>query len=86
MITLIGKIVKANAILSEISQFVNETTLRFIYFGTFYSSISYVCTVWDQQINPSHRFNISQSKVLKIVNFAEFDGKTNPLFVKMENS
>lgn len=86
MITLISKIVKANAILSEISQFVNETTLRFIYFGTFYSSISYVCTVWDQQINPSHRFNISQSKVLKIVNFAEFDGKTNPLFVKMENS
>ena len=43
------KFVKANAMLSKIWYFVNETTLRSIYFAILDSHLSHVCTAW---VNP----------------------------------
>ena len=41
---------KANAILSKIRYFVNDTALRSIYLPMFNSYLSYLCTAWGQSI------------------------------------
>ena len=49
------KIVKANAMLSKICYFVNETTLQSIYFAIINSHLPYACTAWGQFIVPSQK-------------------------------
>ena len=78
------KLVKANAMLSKIRYFVNETTLQSIYFAIFNSHLSYACTAWGQSIIPSHRICILQRNALRIICFAKFNDHTTQLFRKMK--
>ena len=78
------KLVKANAMLSKICYFVNETTLQSIYFTIFNSHLSYTCTAWGQSIVLSHRISILQRNTLWIICFAKFSDHTTHLFRKMK--
>ena len=78
------KLVKANALPFKTRYFVNETTLRSIYFAIFNSHLSYACTAWGQFIVPSHRICILQRNTLRIICFAKFDDHTIHLFCKMK--
>ena len=78
------KLVKANAIFSKVCYFVNETTLRSIYFAILNSNLSYVCTAWGQSIVLSHWVSILQRNFLGIICFAKSNDHANQLFCKME--
>ena len=78
------KLVKANDMLFKILYFVNETTLRSIYFDIFNSHLSYACTAWGQSIVPSHRVSILHRNALRIICFAKINDHTTQLFCKMK--
>ena len=78
------KLVKANAIFSKVYYFVNETTLRSIYFAILNSNLSYICTAWGQSIVLSHWVCILQRNFLGIICFAKSNDHANQLFCKME--
>ena len=70
--------------LSKIRYFVDETTLKSIYFAIFISHLSNACTPWRQSIIPSHRICILQRNALWIICFAKFNDHTTHLFHKMK--
>ena len=43
---------------AKINHYVNEITLRSIYYVIFQSHLSYVCTAWGQNIKYNHRISI----------------------------
>ena len=45
------KLIRANAILHNIRDFVNKDILKSVYFFLFYSHINYASVVWKQNIN-----------------------------------
>ena len=46
------KLVKVNAMLCKLRHYVNEVTIKSIYYAIFHSHLSYVCTAWGQNLNP----------------------------------
>ena len=76
------KLNKANAMLCKIHHYVNETTLRSIYYAIFQSHLSYVCTAWGQNIKYNHQISILQRKAMRIIFFFDFNEHTIPLFSK----
>ena len=42
------KLVKANAMLCKLQDFVNVATIKLIYYAVFHPHYSYVCTAWGQ--------------------------------------
>ena len=58
---------KATAMLCKIRHYVTKATLRSIYYATFQSHLSYVCTAWDQNIKYNHRISILQRKTKRII-------------------
>ena len=49
------KLNKANAILSKVRHYVNESTLKSIYYAIFESHFNYASIVWAQKMNSSNR-------------------------------
>ena len=78
------KVVKTNAMLSKICNFVNETTLWSIYFAIFSSHLSYAWTTWGQFIVPSNRVCILQRNAPRVICFAKFNDHTKQWFYKMK--
>ena len=76
------KLVKANAMLCKLCHYVNEATIKSIYYAIFHSHLSYVCTAWGQNLNPKHRINLLQKKAIRISSFAQYDAHVLPVFVK----
>ena len=58
---------KVNPMLCKIRYYVNETTLRSIYYAIFQSHLSFFCTTWGQNIKYNHRISILQRKVMRII-------------------
>ena len=67
------KLVKANAMLCKLRHYVNEATIKSIYYAIFHSHLSYVCTAWGQNLNPKHRINLLQKKAMQTISFAHYD-------------
>ena len=63
------KLIKANAILFKIRNYVNPKILRSIYFAIFESDLNYSSIVWTQNPGSSKRLIILQKKILRIINF-----------------
>ena len=77
------KLVKANDILCKLCHYVNEATIKSIYYAIFHSHLSYVCTAWDQNLNPKHCINLLQKKAIQIISCAQYDAHTLPIFAKL---
>ena len=68
--------------LCKLCHYVNEATIKSIYYVVFHSHLSYVCTAWGQNLNPKHRINLLQKKAMRITSFAHYDAHVLPIFVK----
>ena len=79
---LSDKLIKTNAMLCKLCHYVNEATIKSIYYVVFHSHLSYVCTAWGQNLNPKHRINLLQKKAMRITSFAHYDAHVLPIFVK----
>ena len=76
------KLSRANALLFKISNFVNSSILRTIYFAIFESHLNYCCLVWSQNHNSINRLVIIQKKAFRIINFQPRNSHSSPLFKK----
>ena len=74
------KLNRANAMLSKLRYYVNESTLKSIYYSIFESNFNYASVVWAQKINSSSRLFLLQKKAIRIINFANWNSHTDPLF------
>ena len=77
---LSDKLVKAIAMLCKLRHYVNEVSIRSIYYAIYHSHLSYVCTARSQNLNPKHRINLLQKKAMRIIIFAHHDAHTSPIF------
>ena len=77
------KLVKAYAMLFKLCHYLNEITIKSIYYAIFHSHLSYVCTAWGQNLNPKHRINLLQKKAIWIISFAQYHAHTLPIFAKL---
>ena len=68
--------------LCKLRHYVNEATIKSIYYAIFHSHLSYVCIAWGQNLNPKHHTNLLQKKVVRIISFAQYDAHTLPIFAK----
>ena len=78
------KLIKANAMPNcKLCHYVNEVTIKSIYYAVFHSHLLYVCTTWCQNLNPKHRTSLLQKKAMRIISFAHHDAHTLPIFSKL---
>ena len=63
------RLIRANAILFEIRNYVNPKILRSIYFAIFESHLRYCSIVWAQNLDSIKRLIILQKNTLRIINF-----------------
>ena len=67
--------------LSKIRHFVNETTLKSIYYAIFSSHLTYGSQIWGQMKNSNLNKIISLQKIaLRIISFSPFRSPTSSLF------
>ena len=81
--SLASKLTRSIGMLAKIRHFVNQSTLRSIYFSIFSSLLTYGCQIWGQ--HQFFRSNIRritklQNKALRIINFADFRAPSSPLY------
>ena len=77
------KLVKANPMLCKLRHYVNEVTIKSIYYAIFHFHISYTCTAWGENLKLKHRINLLQKKAMRIISFAHYDAHTLPIFAKL---
>ena len=70
--------------LCNLHHYVNEATIKSIYYAIFHSHLSYVCTAWGQNLNPKHRINLLRKRAMRIISFAHYDAHTLPIFTKLK--
>ena len=73
------KLIRINAILFKIRNYVNQGTLRTVYFGIFHSYISYIPIGWGNTNYPQQRLSLLQKKALRIMYFVQFNSHTSSL-------
>ena len=71
---LAAKLTRSIGMLSKIRHYVDEKTIRNIYFGIFSSVMTYGSQIWGQFPN-SHvkRIEKLQNKALRVINYADFN-------------
>ena len=81
--SLSTKLTRAAGMLSKIRHYVSESSLRNIYFGIFSSLLTYGSQIWGQFSNKYiGRLQRIQNKAIRIINFANFNDSTGPLYQK----
>ena len=80
---LSSKLNRAAGMLAKIRHFVSTESLRNIYFSIFSSLMTYASQIWGQFSN-RHIIRIQkiQNRALRIINFADFDAPSSPLYYK----
>ena len=74
------KLIRANALLFKIRDYVSPKILRSVYFAIFGFHLSYSCLVWAQNFSSIKRILILQKKAVRIINFQLRNSHTSPLF------
>ena len=76
------KIIRANAMLYKVRNFVGAGILKSIYHSLFESHIHYACTIWGQSVHTINQLFILQTKALRLIHFKERNAYSAPLFFK----
>ena len=76
------KLNRANVMLYKTRDYVNEKTLRSIYYAIFDSYINYASNVWGQNSNTTNRLHILQKKALRTIYFEKHQAHSTPLFYR----
>ena len=77
-----AKLNRTNGILSKLHHYVPKKTMLSVYYALFYSHMTYGSLVWSltTQKKLDSVFRL-QKKSIRIINFANFNQRTNPLFL-----
>lgn len=67
----------------HLCHYVNEVTIKLIYYAIFYSHLLYVCTAWVQKLNSKQSTNLSIKTAMCIISFASFDTHILPIFAEL---
>ena len=67
--------------LSKVCYFVNQNTIRTLYFSLFSSHMSYCCQVWGQTGSHLNKISSIQRFALRIINFKPFRYDVTSLFL-----
>ena len=76
------KLIRANAMLYKVRDFVDAGILKSIYHALFESHIHYACIIWGQNVCTINRLFILQKKALRLIHFKERNAHSAPLFFK----
>ena len=76
------KLIRANAMLYKVRDFVDAGILKSIYHALFESHIHYACIIWRQNVCTINRLFILQKKALRLIHFKERNAHSAPLFFK----
>ena len=64
--------------------YLSKELLIQIYYGQFYSHLSYGCQLWGQNESSIEQTIILQKKALRLMSFAHFKSHSSPLFKKLK--
>ena len=67
----------------KLRHYVNQATIKSIYYTISYSHLSYFCTAWGQNLNPKHSINLLQKKAMRKISFVHYGAHTLPIFAKL---
>ena len=76
------KLIRANAMLYKVRDFVDAGILKSIYHVLFESRIHYACILWGQNACRTNRLFILQKSALRLIHFKERNARFAPLFFK----
>ena len=74
------KLIRANAMLYKVRDFVHAEILKSIYYALFELHIHNACIIWGQNLCTINRLSILQKKSLTLIHFKERNAHTAPLF------
>ena len=73
------KLIRANAMLYKVRDFVDAGILKSIYHALFEPHIHYTCIIWGQNVCTINWLFILQKKSLRLIHFKERNAHTAPL-------
>ena len=80
-ITLLNsKLKRANSLLALSRHYLSKKLLIQIYYGQFYSHLTYGCQLWGQNDNAIEQTITLQKKAIRLMSFAHFQEHASPLF------
>ena len=83
-ITLLNsKLKRANNLLALSRHYLTQKLLIQIYYGQFYSHLTYGCQLWGQNENAIEQTITLQKKAIRLISFAHFQEHASPLFKKL---
>jgi len=80
MKTMNAKLKRANNLIAISRHYVPTNLLIQIYYGQFYSHLTYGCQLWGFNENQILPTIILQKKAIRLLSFSHFQAHTNPLF------
>ena len=78
-----SKLKRANNLLSISRHYVPRGILHQIYFGQFYSHLTYGCQIWGLNDNDNLKILTQQKKAVRKISFAHFEAHSDPLFKEL---
>ena len=80
-ITLLNaKLKRANNLIAISRHYLTKKLLLQIYYGQFYSHLSYGCQLWGQNSNAIKQTISLQKKAIRLMSFAHYQDHSSPLF------
>ena len=76
------KLIRANAMLYKVRDFLNANILISIYYAIFESHIHYACIILGQNVYTVNRLFILEKKLLRLIHVQERNAHAAPLFFK----
>ena len=75
-----AKLKRANNLIAVSRHYVPKELLLQIYYGQFYSHLTYGCQLWGQNENRINQTSVLQRKAVRLMTFSHYQAHTNPLF------
>ena len=84
ILTLNAKLKRANNLLATSRHYIPKALLLQIYYGQFFSHLTYGCQLWGQHLNPNSPTFVLQKKAVRLINFANYQAHTDPIFKELK--
>ena len=82
--TLNAKLKRANNLIAISRHYVPKKLLTQIYYGQFYSHLTYGCMIYGQNNDDISTTFTLQKKAIRLMSFSDYQAPTKPLFKKLE--
>ena len=79
-----AKLKRANNLIAISRHYLTHKLLLQIYYGQFYSHLTYGCQLWGQNENALEQTISQQNKAVRLISFAHYQADSNPLFKNLK--